>query len=85
MRQMISHGSRKWMQYVPDGAVSIEMEGAMLVLRASKKLQKRFKRLLVKRKVGTLSPEETREYGAICDLDTALSWLNRLVRGARPA
>ena len=40
--------------------------------------------LLEKRKAGTLSPEEQREYAAIGDFDTALSWLNRLVRGARP-
>ena len=35
------------------------------------------------RKAGMLSPEEQREYAAICDLDTALSWLNRLARGAQ--
>jgi hypothetical protein len=41
--------------------------------------------LLAGRKAGTLTPEEAREYEAICDLDTALSWLNRLARGARTA
>jgi hypothetical protein len=72
-----------WIQYLPDGAVSIGLEDATLVLHASQKLQERFETLLAKRKAGTLSPQETREYAAICDLDTALSWLNRLACGAR--
>jgi hypothetical protein len=54
-----------------------------LVLRASHTLQNRFETLLAKRRAGILSPEETREYEAICHLDTALSWLNRLARGTR--
>jgi len=37
--------------------------------------------LLDKRKAGTLTPEEQREYAALCNLDTTLSWLNRLARG----
>jgi hypothetical protein len=36
--------------------------------------------LLEKKKSGTFSSQEDREYKAICDLDTALSWLNRLAR-----
>ena len=72
-----------WVQELPDGAVSVETEGTTLVLRASHTLQERFETLLAKRKAGTLSPKETREYEAICALDTALSWLNRLARGAR--
>ena len=71
------------MQYVPDGAVSVAVEGSTLVLKASTALQERFETLLAKRKAGALSVEETREYQAICDLDTALSWLNRLARGSR--
>ena len=43
-----------------------------------------YETLLARRKAGTLSPKETREYEAICALDTTLSWLNRLARGARP-
>ena len=65
-------------------AVSIDVEDSTLVLHASQNLQERFELLLEKRKAGTLSPEEQREYAAIGDLDTALSWLNRLIRGARP-
>jgi len=83
MGPMMPQGSHAWVQYLPDGAVSIEIEEATLVLRASKRLQKRFDTLLPKRKTGTLTKEETREYEAICELDTALSWLNRLARGAQ--
>ena len=72
-----------WVQYLPDGAISVDIEGTTLVLHASQKLQERFETLLDKQKAGTLSPEEQREYAAICDLDTALSWLNRLARGAQ--
>ena len=69
-----------WVEHVPDGAVSVSVEGSRLVLKASSALQERFEELLEKQKAGTLSPEESREYQAICDLDTALSWLNRLAR-----
>ena len=75
--------SHVWVQYVPDGAVSVAVEGTALVLKASNALQERFETLLAKRKNGALSVEETREYQAICDLDIALSWLNRLVRGSK--
>jgi hypothetical protein len=74
-----------WVQYVPDGAVSVAVEDSTLVLKASNVLQERFETLLAKRKAGTLSDEETREYQAMCDLDIALSWLNRLARESRNA
>ncbi|MGH8056196.1 MAG: hypothetical protein ACREOH_03015 [Candidatus Entotheonellia bacterium] len=83
LEQITASDAQAWVQYLPDGAVSIDIEASTLVLRASQKLQERFETLLARRKAGTLSPEETREYAAICDLDTVLSWLNRLVRGAR--
>ena len=73
------------MQYVPDGAVSVTAEGSTLVLKASTVLQERFEALLAKRKAGALSVEETRKYEAICDLDAALNWLNRLARRSRNA
>ena len=72
-----------WVQYVPDGAVSVAVEGTALVLKASNALQERLETLLAKRKDGVLSVEETQEYQAICDLDNALSWLNRLARGSK--
>ena len=81
--QLTTPDAQEWVQYLPDGAVSVETEGSALVLRASRQLQEHFDALLNKRKAGTLSPEETRAYEAICDLDTVLSWLNRLVRGAQ--
>jgi len=83
--QFTTPDSHVWVQYVPDGAVSVAAEGSTLVLKASTVLQERFETLLEKRKAGALSVEETREYEAICDLDTALSWLNRLARGSQNA
>lgn len=70
-------------ELLPDGAISIEVVGGQWVLRASQKLQARFEQLLERRKAGALEPAEYREYEAICDLDTALSWLNRLARNAQ--
>lgn len=81
--QRIVPDAHAWVQYLPEGAISADIEDATLVLRASHSLQERFETLLAKRKASTLSPEEQRESAAICDLDTALSWLNRLARGAR--
>lgn len=81
--QLTVPDAHAWVQYLPEGAISVDIEDATLVLRASHNLQEWFETLLAKRKAGTLSPEEQREYAAICDLDTALSWLNRLARGAR--
>ena len=75
--------SHDWVRYIPDGAISLDIEASSVVLRASSKLQERFDALLDKRKSGTLSPQEAREYESIRDLDKALSWLNRLARGAR--
>jgi len=81
--QLTAPDAHAWVQYLPDGAISVDIEEATLVLRASHRLQERFEALLAKHKADSLSPEEQREYAAICDLDTALSWLNRLARGAR--
>jgi hypothetical protein len=75
--------SHDWVRYLPDGAISLDIESSRVVLRASSNLQNRFDALLDKHKAGTLSAQERREYEAICDLDKALSWLNRLARGAR--
>jgi hypothetical protein len=81
--QLTAPDAQAWVRSLPDGAVSVDIEDATLVLHASRQVQERFEWLLDKRKAGTLSPEEQREYTALCDLDTALSWLNRLVRGAQ--
>ena len=83
MEPLTVSDAHAWVQYLPDGAISVDIEDTTLVLHASQKLQERFETLLDKRKAGALSPEEEREYAAIGDLDTALSWLNRLARSAR--
>lgn len=83
--RMTTQNPHIWVQHVPDGAVSVTVEDSTLVLKASNALQERFETLLTKQKDGTLSAEEAREYQAICDLDTALSWLNRLARGTQAA
>ncbi len=81
MNQSTTPDANEWVQHLPDGAVSVEQQGTGLVLRASTGLQKQFETLLEKKKAGLLSPQEDKEYEAICGLDTALSWLNRLARG----
>ena len=83
LEQLSTTDIQEWVRFFPDGAISLDIEASSVVLRASSKLQNRFETLLDKRKAGTLSPEEIREYEAICDLDKALSWLNRLARGVR--
>ena len=85
INRTITPDPQVWVQHVPDGAVSVTVEDSTLVLKASNALQERFEALLTKRKDGTLSDQEAREYQAICDLDTALSWLNRLARGSQHA
>ncbi|MDQ3828990.1 MAG: hypothetical protein M3361_06715 [Candidatus Tectomicrobia bacterium] len=83
MGQISPPDAHAWGPYLPDGAISVAIAEATLVLRASHHLQARFETLLDQRNAGTLSPEEPREYAAIGDLDAALSWLNRLARDAR--
>ena len=73
----------QWMHLVPDGAISLAADEARLLLRASQRVQERFETLLAARKAGTITEDENREYEAICQLDDALSWLNRLARGMR--
>jgi hypothetical protein len=65
---------------LPDGAVSVERQDEKLVLRASQQLQERFEQLLELRKSAVLTAPESEQYYAICELDDALSWLNRLIR-----
>lgn len=72
--------SPSWTQRLPDGAVSVSELGGRWVLRASRPLQTRFEELLDRRKLGSLDQDESEEYEALCALDDALSWLNRLAR-----
>ena len=69
-----------WTRRLPDGAVSVSELGGNWVLRASWPLQARFEELLDRRKLGSLDQDESEEYDALCALDDALSWLNRLAR-----
>lgn len=69
-----------WVSALPDGAVSVAASDGQLLLKASRALQKKFEDLLDRRKTGPLPPKEEEEYRAICQLDEALSWLNRLSR-----
>jgi hypothetical protein len=72
--------SFEWVQALPDGAISVERQDETLVLRASQQLQQQFENLLERRKSSKLTAEESDQYNAICELDDALSWLNRLIR-----
>lgn len=65
---------------LPEGAVSIEMQGTTWVLRASELLQSRFEELIERRKAGQQTEDEARDYEAICSLDQLLSGFNRLAR-----
>ena len=69
-----------WVGSLPDGAVSVESRDGALVLRASRKLQTKFEDLMQRKKSGELNEADSDEYQAICELDDALSWLNRLAR-----
>lgn len=73
--------SLQWIHSLPEGAVSVERQDHKLVLRASQQLQQQFEDLLERRKSAKLTAEESEQYDAICELDDALSWLNRLIRG----
>jgi len=64
--QLTAPDARARVRFLPDGAVSVNIEDTTLMLHASQHLQERFEMLLDKRKAGTLSPEEQREYAAIC-------------------
>lgn len=56
MDQITAQDSHIWVQYVPDGAVSVvAVEDSTLVLKASNALRERFETLLAKRKAGALS------------------------------
>jgi len=69
-----------WVKTLPDGAVSVDSHDGKLVLRASAELQEMLERLLNLKKAGRLDGEDERQYEAICELDDALSGLNRELR-----
>jgi hypothetical protein len=65
-----------------NGAVRLELQDGVPVLRASTAVQRRITTLLRKQKHGTLSPSRTAELDQYEDLDDYLSLLNRLVRNS---
>ena len=65
-----------------DGAVRLELQDGVPVLRASTAVQRQITTLLRKQKHGTLSPSKTAELDQYEDLDDYLSLLNRLVRNS---
>ena len=63
-----------------DGAVRLELQNGLPVLRASIALQRRIMSLLRKQQETALSPEETDELDRYEEIDDYLSFLNRIVR-----
>ena len=49
-----------WVSYLPEGAISLGIEGSSVVLRASSALQNRFETLLDKQKLATFDAGHTR-------------------------
>jgi hypothetical protein len=66
-----------------EGAVRLELQDGVPVLRASTAVQRRIIALLRKQQRGTLSADEMTELDQYEELDDYLSFLNRLVRNSR--
>jgi hypothetical protein len=64
------------------GAVRLELQDGVPVLRASTTVRRRITTLLRKQKHKTLSPSKTAELDQYEELDGYLSLLNRLVRNS---
>lgn len=63
-----------------EGAIRIELEEGVPILRASSLVQKRVDTLLLKERESGLSPQESEEFDRYEEIDDYLSFLNRLVR-----
>jgi hypothetical protein len=63
-----------------DGAVRLELQNGLPVLRASTIVQRRIMALLHKQQETALAPEETDELDRYEEVDDYLSFLNRIVR-----
>ena len=63
-----------------EGAIRIEMEEGVPILRASSFVQKRIETLLLKERSSGLSPQEAEEFDRYEEIDDYLSFLNRMVR-----
>jgi hypothetical protein len=63
-----------------DGAIDLEIEQGVIILRASKAVQTRIESLLHKNRTAKLTPAERRELQQYEQIDDYLSLLNRLSR-----
>lgn len=63
-----------------EGAIRIELEEGVPILRASSSVQERIDTLLRKGRESGLSAKETEEFDRYEEIDDYLSFLNRLVR-----
>ena len=68
-----------------EGAIRIDLEEGVPILRASSLVQKRVDTLLLKERESGLSPQETEEFDRYEEIDDYLSFLNRLVRNSLKA
>ena len=63
-----------------EGAIGVELEEGVLILRVSKSVLDRIAALLLKQRTSQLSPAEENELQQYEDIDDYLSFLNRLSR-----
>lgn len=63
-----------------EGAIRIEIEAGVPILRTSVFVQERIEVLLAKQREGALTTEEVEEFDLYEEIDDYLSFLNRLVR-----
>jgi len=63
-----------------EGAIRIEIEEGVPILRASTAVQARIETLLSKQQASALSAEEEKELDGYEEIDDYLSFLNRVVR-----
>ena len=63
-----------------EGAIGVELEQGVLILRVSKAAQNRIESLLRKQRTSKLTPAEENELNQYEDVDDYLSSLNRLSR-----
>lgn len=63
-----------------EGAIGVELEEGVLILRVSKSVQNRIETLLRKQRTSELSSAEENELQQYEDVDDYLSFLNRLSR-----
>lgn len=63
-----------------EGAIGVELEEGVLILRVSKSVQNRIEVLLSKLRAANLTPAEENELQQYEDVDDYLSFLNRLSR-----